>query len=235
MGVISSNLTSDNKDRSFLFVWTILLTHSLSRCSISPEGQFTIGNVNNNSVLQTSGSVGTRPSTALEDKSSLSTVPGESPTEVSLAPSDPAPTPSESSSNPPDSSSNPPDLSSNPEPSLNPSESSEPLSDGELPEMDMPENESPIRRSSRGRSNDNAKETDKNNDVWRLEDPYDASGNHPQPYSRGRVLLDKRDVKKKNELNKNTNHTMGTIDYSNPADLLFCVSSADLDVFKYAH
>ena len=228
MGVISSNLTSDNKDRSFLFVWTILLTHSLSRCSISPEGQFTIGNVNNNSVLQTSGSVGTQPSTALEDKSSLSTVPGESPTEVSLTPSEPAPTPSGSSSNPPDSS-------SNPEPSLNPSEPLEPFSDGELPEMDMPENESPIRRSSRRRSNDNGKETDKNNDVWRLEDPYDASGNHPQPYSRGRVLLDKRDVKKKNELNKNTDHTMGTIDYSNPADLLFCVSSADLDVFKYAH
>ena len=225
MGVISSNLTNDNKDRSFLLICTLVLTFSLSRCSISPEGQFTIGNVNNTSILHSS--VDTRPSTALEEKSSISTVVGESSSEVSLRSSE-----SVSESPKPSSTS---EAGSEQQESRSESAEAgakqlEPLSDGELPEMDIPDQASPISSNSSKQTTENRK--DRSHDLWRLEDPYDASGNRPQPYVRGKVLLDKKDVKKKNELNRTKNQSAGPVDYSNSEDLFFCVSPSELEVFR---
>ena len=222
MGVISSNLTSDNKDRSFLLTYVLVMISSLSRCSISPEGQFTIGNVNNTSVLH--GSVDTRPSTTLEEKSSISTVVGESSSEVSLH----SPELVTESSKPSVSEAGSEQESKSE--SEAGAEQLEPISDGELPEMDIPDQASPIASRNSNQTSDHRK--DRSHDLWRLEDPYDASGNHPQPYVRGKVLLDKKDVKKKNELNWAKNQLAGPVDYSNPEDLFFCVSPSELEVFR---
>ena len=223
MGVISSNLTSDNKDRSFLLTYVLVMISSLSRCSISPEGQFTIGNVNNTSVLH--GSVDTRSSTALEEKSSISTVVGESSSEVSLH----SPELVTESSKPSVSEAGSEQQESKSESEAG-AEQLEPISDGELPEMDIPDQASPIASRNSNQTSDQRK--DRSHDLWRLEDPYDASGNHPQPYVRGKVLLDKKDVKKKNELNRAKNQLAGPVDYSNPEDLFFCVSPSELEVFR---
>ena len=222
MGVISSNLTSDNKDRSFLLTYVLVMISSLSRCSISPEGQFTIGNVNNTSVLH--GSVDTRPSTTLEEKSSISTVVGESSSEVSLH----SPELVTESSKPSVSEAGSEQESKSE--SEAGAEQLEPISDGELPEMDIPDQASPIASRNSNQTSDHRK--DRSHDLWRLEDPYDASGNHPQPYVRGKVLLDTKDVTKKNELNRAKNQLAGPVDYSNPEDLFFCVSPSELEVFR---
>lgn len=69
-------------------------------------------------------------------------------------------------------------------------------------------------------------------DLWRMEDPYDASGNRPIPYSRGKVLLDKQEVRRRNEQNGRRSRQSEVDSFLRPADLLFVVKPSELGVFR---
>lgn len=207
MGVISNNLTSDNSDKSFLSIFSFHFTHSLSRCSISPTGQFTIGTVNKSFS----------PQTPHKDVSHTA--------ESSL--------PAESTSHSPigDLPSNAPSVSPAevPSPALSPSLVSE--DSGELPEMDIADAPSIADVPSKPRRSRGSL-APAHDDTWRLEDPYDDGGNRPHPYSRGKVFLDREDVKRKNSAVRQRKQTSPAGEWSSPAELYFTVGVSALEVFK---
>lgn len=207
MGVISNNLTSDNSDKSFLSSFSFYFMPSLSRCSISPTGQFTIGAVNKS----------ISPQTPHKDVSHIA----ESP-----LPAEPA-----SRSFTGDLPSNAPSVipAEVPSPTLSPSFVSE--DSGELPEMDIADapsiSEPPSKpRRSRGSLAPARDET------WQLEDPYNDGGNRPHAYSRGKVFLDRDDVKRKNSAVRHRKQSSPAGEWSSPAELYFTVGVSELDVFK---
>lgn len=207
MGVISNNLTSDNSDKSFLLRFSFHFMLSLSRCSISPTGQFTIGTVN---------------------KSFSSQTPRKS---VSRVTESPLPAEAVSHSIIGDLPSNAPSVipAEVPSPTLSPSLVSD--DSGELPEMDIADapsiSEPPSKpRRSRGSLAPARDET------WQLEDPYDDGGNRPHPYSRGKVFLDREDVKKKNSAVHHRKQSSPAGEWSSPAELYFTVGVSELEVFR---
>lgn len=92
--------------------------------------------------------------------------------------------------------------------------------DMDLPDQDpSPHDHTPPARSAQ-------------HDLWRMEDPYDASGNRPIPYSRGKVLLDKQEVRRRNEQNGRRSRQTEVDSFLRPADLLFVVKPSELGVFR---
>ena len=116
-----------------------------------------------------------------------------------------------------------------PSPALSPSLVSE--DSGELPEMDIADAPSIADVPSKPRRSRGSL-APAHDDTWRLEDPYDDGGNRPHPYSRGKVFLDREDVKRKNSAVRQRKQTSPAGEWSSPAELYFTVGVSALEVFK---
>lgn len=179
--------------------------HSLSRCSISPSGQFTIGTLNQN----------TRPS-----HTPASSQPHEekptSPEPLSAPPSKPvADTPAPAPSQPP----------------AQPSEKESSLFSDDPGDMDFDNGNDDAPQAET--QMDKEAEESVEDDPWHLEDAYDDKPNHMVPYTRGHVLLDKTKVAKMNEVEKKRKHMHDLTDEEKERELFFRVPAYEFDVFKW--
>ena len=205
MGVISNNITSDNSDKSFLCCSRSSMMPSVSRCSISPSGQFTIGNLNPDAPFL-------RPSHA-EEKS---VVPSSKSSESNSAPSESQPAPSNAAH--PSA-----EKAASEESTVVEEKESVVLSDdgGDMGFDDGYE-PAPVEEE----------EEVKENDPWHLEDVYDGSQNRVAPYARGSVLMDKKKVAKQNELAKKSGRLRQATAVEEERSLFFRVGAAEFDVFS---
>lgn len=205
MGVISNNITSDNSDKSFLCCSRSSMMPSVSRCSISPSGQFTIGNLNPDAPFL-------RPSHA-EEKS---VVPSSKSSESNSAPS-------ESMSAPSNAAHPSAEKAASEESTVVEEKESVVLSDdgGDMGFDDGYE-PAPVEEE----------EEVKENDPWHLEDVYDGSQNRVAPYARGSVLMDKKKVAKQNELAKKSGRLRQATAAEEERSLFFRVGAAEFDVFS---
>ena len=176
----------------------------MSRCSISPSGQFTIGTLNQD----------TRPS-----HTPASSQPHEekpSSPEPLAAPSKPAadtPTPAPS------------------QPAAQPSEKESSLFSDDPGDMDFDngnDDAPPAEKQA-----EKPAEEPVEDDPWHLEDAYDDRPNHVVPYTRGHVLLDKTKVAKMNEVEKKRKHVHDLTDEEKERELFFRVPAYEFDVFKW--
>ena len=99
-------------------------------------------------------------------------------------------------------------------------------SDFDPGDMDVPDNY-PSPREEQTPASPPAK-----TDIWHMEDPYDATGNRPIQYTRGKVLLDKEEVRRRNEQGSRRNGAETSDLFCRPADMLFVIPSSELNVFK---
>lgn len=205
MGVISNNITSDNSDKSFLCCSRSFMMPSVSRCSISPSGQFTIGNLNPDAPSLC-------PSHA-EDRSAA----------PSSKSSEPLSAPSESMSAPSNAAHPSAEKAASEESTVVEEKESVVLSDdgGDMGFDDGYE-PAPVEEE----------EEVKENDPWHLEDVYDGSQNRVAPYARGSVLMDKKKVAKQNELAKKSGRLRQATAAEEERSLFFRVGAAEFDVFS---
>ena len=178
--------------------------YSVSRCSISPSGQFTIGNLNADAPSTRSSY---RPSHAEEKPAAASSqqaVPSQErlhPTEVQQA-----------------------SLLSAESTVVEEKESVFLSDDGGDFGPDDGGEPAPVEEEE---------EEVKKNDPWHLEDVYDGSQNRVAPYSRGNVLMDKKQVTKQNELTKKRSQLHRAVDEEQEKSLFFHIGAAEFDVFSY--
>ena len=212
MGVISNNITSDNSDKSFLCRSRSSVMPSVSRCSISPSGQFTIGNLNPDAPSL-------RPSHA-EEKS---VVPSSKPAAPSSKSSESNSAPSEPNSAPSNAAHPSAEKAASEESTVVEEKESVVLSDdgGDMGFDDGYE-PAPVEEE----------EEVKENDPWHLEDVYDGSQNRVAPYARGSVLMDKKKVAKQNELAKKSGRLRQATAVEEERSLFFRVGAAEFDVFS---
>ena len=212
MGVISNNITSDNSDKSFLCHSRSFIMPSVSRCSISPSGQFTIGNLNPDAPSL-------RPSHA-EEKS---VAPSSKPAAPSSKSSESNSAPSEPNSAPSNAAHPSAEKTASEESTVVEEKESVVLSDdgGDMGFDDGYE-PAPVEEE----------EEVKENDPWHLEDVYDGSQNRVAPYARGSVLMDKKKVAKQNELAKKSGRLRQATAVEEERSLFFRVGAAEFDVFS---
>lgn len=206
---------------------------SLSRCSISPSGQFTIGRVNSSTSAptvsrpaHTNNEISAVVSETTPDNShsfashdEVSVILGDGEHSVLSDKRDSA----TGSSNGTDGMTNQPEGSSNTNTSISNDGGD---SDFDPGDMDVPDNY-PSPREKQAPASPPAK-----TDIWHMEDPYDATSNRPIPYSHGKVLLDKEDVRRRNEQGSRRNGAETSDLFFRPADMLFVVPPSELNVFK---
>lgn len=219
MGIINSNINKDSKDRSFLYIFTSFLTFSLSRCSIGPTGQFTIGSSSSNtSFLLPSSSqltAASRFNTTIHNETEQ-TIPNESePTlhgdanhQSSLF-DDEIPAIQESSIQPP------------PNESIQPPE--QPTDFDNDDHFDLPE----------GIPSESEPEIPVEKNLWALVDAFDEKANQSIPYSRGNVFMTKKDILKKLEKHKQLSSSSGQTQSLHEAeDLCYVYPNDEFYVFK---
>ena len=206
MGVISNNITSDNSDKSFLCSSRSFMMPSVSRCSISPSGQFTIGNLNPDAPSL-------RPSHA-EEKS---VVPSSKPSESMSAPSEPNSAPSNAA---------------HPSAEKTASEESTVVEEKESVVLSDDGGDMGFDDGYEPAPVEEEEEEVKENDPWHLEDVYDGSQNRVAPYARGSVLMDKKKVAKQNELAKKSGRLRQATAVEEERSLFFRVGAAEFDVFS---
>lgn len=192
----------------------MFLSYSLSRCSVAPTGQFTIGRASNTSLLLPSSHLASVIHNPTEPPSMIE---GDANNQSSLLDDDLQP-PVEQQ---PPSESVPPPPPTTAEPSrVAESRTYDDDGDFEMPDMD-PDSE----------PNQKPKQVDS---IWKLVDPFDEKSNQSIPYSRGNVIMKKETVLKKLEgyqrLSSNTNKTQVKGDTD---ELLYDYPKEELYVFKW--
>ena len=213
MGVISNNITSDNSDKSFLCPSRSSMMPSVSRCSISPSGQFTIGNLNPDAPSL-------RPSHAEEKSvapSSKPTAPSSKSSESNSAPSESQPAPSNAA---------------HPSAEKAASEESTVVEEKESVVLSDDGGDMGFDDGYEPAPVEEEEEEVKENDPWHLEDVYDGSQNRVAPYARGSVLMDKKKVAKQNELAKKSGRLRQATAAEEERSLFFRVGAAEFDVFS---
>lgn len=212
----SSTVVSTKTAKIVVFcICYMFLSYSLSRCSVAPTGQFTIGRASNTSLLLPSSHLASVMHNPTEPPS---IVEGNANNQSSLFDDDLQPPveqqhPTESIPPPP------------PAASIEPSKVAESRvyddNDGDFEMPDMEPDSEPHQEPKHIDS------------VWKLVDPFDEKSNQSIPYSRGNVIMKKETVLKKLEgyqrLSSNTNKTQVKGDTD---ELLYDYPKEELYVFK---